>query len=605
MNEFMNLGITVPYGRTSGNIKTKCPKCSNSRHNKSDRSLSVNLDSGLFNCHYCGYSGMAYQKDEFRKAPKNYVKPTWNNRTEIDDRVVKWFEDRSISQETIKKLRITSGIEYIPQKQKECNVIQFNYFKDDELINIKSRTSDKCFKLVSGAELILYNIDSLKGEKEAYITEGECDCASFIECGYKPVVSVPNGANGTDYLDDYIEEYFDNKETIYIAVDTDKKGIQLRDDLVRRLGVERCKIVTYGEGCKDANEHLIKYGSYSLKERINKAEDIRVFGVFSIMDYETELDHLYQNGLQRGYTIGHDAFDRLISFEVGRVCLVTGIPGMGKSEFVDEIVVLLNILYGLKAAYFSPENFPMTYLISKLVSKLTGKKFGQSTLPRIEYDEAKGYLNDNFFSIYPDDDLTLDAILDKAKYLIKRKGVKILVIDPWNKLDHQVPIGMSETQYISKALDKISNFAKQYGILIFVVAHPTKMKKGNDGLFEIPTLYDISGSAHFYNKADYGITIHRDRVREVVLACIQKVKFKHLGEVGETEFKYNLNNGRYVPFWGQTQINWDNENYLLRIKRKLNDATQSDLDWNDSERFISITEDQFLSDTTPNDQLPF
>ena len=592
--DYKAFGIEIPFGRTSGNVKVKCPKCIDKRSNKRDKSLSVNLNEGIFKCHYCGFSGTIKQHHEMKK---QYVKPQWNNKTELSNKLVKWFEGRCISQNTLTKLRITEGIEWMPQKEAKVNTVQFNYFLNDELVNIKYRTGDKCFKLVSGAELVLYNIDSLKGAKECIITEGEIDTASFVECGFDAVVSVPNGANGTEYLDEYIE-LFDNIDTIYIAVDTDKKVLILREELIRRLGAEKCKIVAYGEGCKDANEHLILLGSHSLKTYLLKAQDVKIEGIFEVMDYESELDNLWQNGLQKGLTIGHSNFDNLITFEQGRLCTVTGIPGHGKSEFVDEIVVNLNLKYGFKFGYFSPENYPSTYLYSKLIPKLTGCPFTKERLNHGDYNQAKIYLNENIFNIYPEEDLTIESILEKAKYLVKKRGIKGLVIDPYNKIEHQIPSGMSETNYISKLLDKIIMFAQRYNVLVFLVAHPRKMAIQN-GIPESPTLYDINGSANFFNKTDFGITVYRDRVNEVSKIVVHKVKFRHLGNAGECEFKYNLNNGRYVPYYDGCRIDWDNENYL---KRTLKDReVQNSFNFKSSESAF-MSENEFI---TQDDNVPF
>lgn len=598
MSKYSDIGIEIPFGRTSGRVKTKCPRCSGQRHNKTDKALSVNLDEGLYKCHYCGWSGSVNEKKELYNhsyMPKEYKKPKWNNKTDLSDKMVEWFEGRGISQPTIKALQITEGLEYMPQKSKECNTVQFNYFLNSELINVKYRTGDKCFKLVSGAELILWNIDSLTGQKDAIITEGEIDALSYLECGFKSVVSVPNGANGTEYLDNYIE-LFDDKETIYIAADTDRKGVILRDELVRRFGPEKCRIVTYGPECKDANEHLIKYGKESLRITISNAEDIKIEGVFTLSDIRQQVDLLFQKGLSKGLTIGHYGFDRLISFETGRLCIVTGIPSHGKSEFVDEITTLLNTRYGLKFAYFSPENHPLPYLVSKLASKITGKPFDKEKLKPSEFEQVCAHIENNYFFINPEENFTIDTILEKASYLVKKSGIKGLVIDPYNAVEHQIPPGMNETNYISKLLGQLTDFARKKDVLVFLVAHPRKMNKNTSGVVESPNLYDINGSANFFNKADFGLTVYRDRVNDLVRIEVHKVKFKHLGHNGNINFKYNLDNGRYVEYHDETTIQWNNKSYLLPQN------TQSDIAF--SETTPPESKEDFFT-TLENKDLPF
>ena len=457
----------------------------------------------------------------------------------------------------------------MPQKEGKANTIQFNYYKNGELVNTKFRTGDKCFKLVKDAELLPYNIDAIKGCKECIITEGEMDALTFVECGMLNVVSVPNGANANlDYLDDYIEEYFDDKETIYIASDTDTKGVLLRDELLRRFGAERCRVLEYGEGCKDANEHLQKYGKESLLKVLADAPEIKLEGVFTVSDFEQSLDSLFEYGLQKGVTIGHECFDRLCSFETKRLCVVTGIPGSGKSEFIDEIAERLNMRYDWRFAYFSPENAPLAYHASKLIEKFTGKKFDKQHLTYGEYKTVKEHLEQNFFFISPHNDFKLDTILEKARFLVRRKGIKCLVIDPYNRLESEQG-NRNETQYISGVLDKLTNFAQLNDVLVILMAHPTKQPKNKDGIVEAPTLYDISGSANFYNKADFGIVVHRNRIDNTVEVHIQKVKFRHLGECGTALFKYNLNNGRYSPYQNGIEPDWDNENHLTRRRQEL------------------------------------
>lgn len=582
-------GIQAPFGAHSGNKKVFCPQCHDERRDKRDKSLSINLATGEFHCHYCGFSGCAAEKEDWerernwhnyapiRRQKPVYQKPKPRPTAPVSDRALAWFNGRGISAQTLTDMRITEGQEWMPQKQGQANTVQFNYFHNGELVNTKFRTGDKCFKLCTGAELLPYNIDAIKGCKECIITEGEMDALSFYECGRHDVISVPNGANANlDYLDDYIEEYFDDKETIYIASDTDTKGVLLRDELIRRFGAERCRVLEYGEGCKDANEHLMKFGQKSLLKCLSDAPEIKLDGVFTVSDFEQSLDALFEHGMQRGVTIGHPNFDRLLSFETKRLCIVTGIPGSGKSEFIDEIAERLNINYGWRFAYFSPENAPLAYHASKLIEKFTGKKFSRETLTYGEYKQVKEHIEQDFYFIAPpDNNFKVDNILDKAKYLVRRRGIKALVIDPYNRLESEQG-GRNETQYISELLDKLTNFAQANDILIILMAHPTKQPRNKDGVIEAPTLYDISGSANFFNKADFGIVVHRNRAENTVEVHVQKVKFRHLGECGTAQFKYNLNNGRYAPYTPGSEPVWDNENHIQReLLRRAQEAEQA------------------------------
>jgi twinkle protein len=582
--DFAAFGIDAPVGYGHGNKKCFCPKCHDERSNKRDKSLSIKLDTGEFLCHYCGWKGYAVVEDDWEKEqrreewrrehgiPQRREKPVYKRPkprpvTTMSDKVIAWFKSRGISEATVKSAKVTDGKAWMPQKNGEAYTVQFNYYLNNELINTKYRTGDKCFKLESGAELIPWNIDSIKGEKECVITEGEMDALTFLECGIKPVVSVPNGANANlSYLDDYIEDYFDDKDTIYIASDTDTKGVQLRDELLRRFGRERCRVLTYGESCKDANEHLMKYGKDSLLECLHNAPENKADGVFTVSDFELSLDNMWEKGWQKGCTIGHENFDRICSFETKRLCIVTGIPSSGKSEFIDEMAERLNIRYGWRFGYFSPENAPLEYHAAKLIEKFTGKRFSKATLPPHEYADVKQHLEQDFFFISPKD-FKLDTILNRAKYLVRRRGIKCLVIDPYNRLENEQG-SLNETQYVSKVLDKLMNFAQQNDVLVILMAHPVKIQKNKDGVFEVPTLYDISGSANFYNKADFGIVVHRNRVENTVEVHVQKVKFRNLGEGGTALFQYNLTNGRYSPYTAGTETKWDNDNHLWKKRQE-------------------------------------
>lgn len=628
MKSYSDFGIDIPSGRNSGKMKVTCPKCRDRRTNKRDKSLSVDLDKGVWHCHYCSWSGTIHVGERSHDAPKKeYRRPTPRPITTLSRKLVDWFNSRGISENTLKKMKINEGEHFMPQKGRKMNTVQFNYYLNGELINVKYRTGDKDFMLESGAELIPYNLDSITGQSECIITEGEMDCLSFVEIGKSNCISVPNGANSNlTYLDDFIDGWFEDKETIYIASDTDTKGLLLRDELIRRFGAERCKIVTYGDDCKDANEHLQKYGKESLENCLRNAKEVKVDGVFSLNDYEDELDSIYEHGLQKGFLVGHPNLDALISFETKRLFIVTGIPGSGKSEFIDEMCVRLNILYDFKVGFFTPENVPLQLHAVKLVEKLCGKKL-QSTphsehISPEQYARAKDYYRDNFFHVLPEDGMTIDNILAKAKYLVRRRGIRIFVLDPFNRIEHEQSRGETETQYISRLLNRMSAFAQQNDVLFILMAHPTKVKKDN-GNGGVPTMYDISGSATFFDKADFGMVVHRERdeSKNYTLVRVEKVKFRHLGQPGDATFKFNVINGRFIP-WKQSDgivVNFKAD-MVDMIKQKQNDEitipqTQIELPWNNlpssppltpfSQTTYNPDPDFPFGPTDPDEPLPF
>lgn len=552
------LAHSIELFRTTGEEKMTCPVCSETRKKKHIKCFSWNHSKQLGFCSHCEASfGLPREDKEIV-----YEVPTWKNNTKLSENVVKWFECRGISQRVLRELKITEGNEYMPQVSKKVNTIQFNYFRNGELVNVKHRDGAKNFKLHSGAELIFYNYDNVKESKEIVIVEGEIDALSLMESNIYNVVSVPNGGGSKnfEYLDNCIE-LFKEDVKIVLATDNDIVGVTLRNNLAARLGVENCKIVDFKDK-KDANEYLIKYGAEVLHETIMNAKQFPVDGVFSCDDFSGEIDYLYENGLKPALQIGLGDFDRNISFDFNRVYTFTGIPGHGKSEFVDQIAIKLNVLHNLKVAYFSPENFPLELHASKIIEKITGVRFNSQSLAKGDYEMVKDYYRKNFFSISPEDNFTVETILEKAKYLVKRNGVKVLVIDPYNTLEHKHNGKENEHEYVSRFMDIIRNFAKRNNIMIFLVAHPRKMPK-NNGIYEVPTMYDISGSSNFYNKTDFGVSIYRNFASGQTEVYVQKVKFKHMGEVGKVDFMWNKDNGRY-SYYDSKIDNWviDNQNYL-------------------------------------------
>lgn len=550
----------------NGENSMVCPECSKNRKpsNQKKKPFNWNNEKMVGYCNHCGTTFMLHREQK----EKEFTIPQWENRTGLTDKAVKWFTGRMIKQDVLNAMGVVSVKEWMPQFEKEVECIAFPYKKDGKVVNVKYRGSQKSFKVVSGAELILWNIDIVKTNSEIVIVEGEMDLLSYLCVGIKNVVSVPAGASSnSDYLNGYMD-WFNHVTKIYLAVDNDPKGYELRNELERRFGTERCAIVNFKD-CKDANEYLLKYGGIALADTIRDAIDIPVTDIVNLKAERDDIYNFYLHGEESG--LSWDAtFDEYCLWQTKSVAVITGIPGHGKSEFIDNIAVRLNIKYGMKVGYYSPENYPPYNHYSKLAAKIVGKRFRAPNLSPVEFDEVFDYIEKNFFFVSPEDDLTIENILNKGKYLVKKHGIKIFVVDPYNKIEHLRGKNETETEYISKVLDRLDMFAKRNDALVILSAHPTKMGRNKDGKIEVPNLYDISGSAHFYNKCDYGISIFRhfgdkdNPINEILVRFI-KIRFSYLGAGGEVKCKFNYNNGRYELF-EKDVLQWDNSNWLRKIE---------------------------------------
>ena len=566
MRNFANYQVDIRH-RTSGVIKTICNQCLPTRHNKRDRSLRVNIDTGHCHCYHCGADFYVPDDTEEREKaerqaarkrrvaaviPQHFQRPVFDaSKTTLSDATERWLvETRCIPQSVIAELRITEQEEFMPQFGAKERCVCFNYFEGGQLVNTKFRSGKKHFKMVQGAELIPYNIDSLIGQTSCIIHEGELDAASSIAAGFKGVISVPAGANSNlSWLDRFMETHFEDLEEIIIAVDTDSAGIRLRDELVNRLGAERCRVVAYGPDCKDANEHLVKYGLESLRIAIEQAVEVPLEGIFTAADLHGDLRALFDNGFGPGAETGWEEMDKICTYERRRNIIVTGTPGAGKSEWVDELVLRLCLRHQWKIGFFSPENIPIVYHLRKLIEKLTGHRF-QNGCGMTEglLARSEEFLAENVSHISLKGNATPDRVLAKARELVVRRGCRIFVFDPLNRFDHEPAPGQTETQYISNLLNKFTEFATQYNCLLILVAHPRKMNRNpTTGATPRVEMYDINGSADFYNKADYGIVVERDKEIGMTRVYVDKVKFKHLGVGGVATFVYDPVNGRYLP----------------------------------------------------------
>jgi twinkle protein len=496
-----------------------CPFCSADRKKKTDKCVSLFWNTGFFSCNHCGEKG---QLHTFKKKEniKTYSKPVLTSKTiDFSNKFIKYiFDVRRIDLDVAKALKIRESKEWMPQTKKEENCICFDYYFKDELINVKYRDGKKNFKLFKDAEKIFYNLDSIAYSDSCVIVEGEFDVLSFATAGVNNVVSVPNGFNlkgdlNLDYIDNYYN-YFEGKEVIYLAVDNDEAGQKGQKELIRRFGSEKCKIVDFGD-CKDANEYLIKYGKDSLANRIKLAKDVKVDGIFEISDVRESMLNGYRNGQNRGESTGVSEIDKAWSWRAGEVNLWTGYQNEGKSLLLNQLALIKTIISGWKFAVFSPENFPLDDFFNDLIETLIGKScdpfYKNNYMTENEYNYGMDLISKHFFVIYPDKDFKIQTIFDKTSYLVKKHGIRGLIIDPYNTVEHLINTGEREDLYISRFMSQLKRFGVDKDLSVNLVAHQLTARKNekDGGRYFRPELNNIKGGGTFADKADNVLYVWR------------------------------------------------------------------------------------------------
>lgn len=536
-----------------------CPKCDIRKGGTNDKDLAVNIEKGTWICFSanCGWTGA------LRKIKDKGYKPIISKSLVLEDKNYKYFADRGITKEVVERNKITKDKVFMPSLNKTVPVICFNYYVGDTLVNIKYRDLDKNFCQVKDGAKVFYKLNDLVGQTECIITEGEFDALSFEVAGYKNAISVPDGAinpvakNVTvklSYLDE-CAEYFENINRIYLATDNDSAGLRLREELARRLGKYRCWIVNYPDGCKDANEVLVRHGKEKLKELIEKAEPYPIEDVHLAKERLLQLLDIYDNGYPSGAKTGWANLDEYITFYDSCLTVINGIPSHGKSNFTDELMLRLSLKNGWKFGIFSPENAKIEIHLHRLCEILIGKPLiGSNRMDESELIDAVQFVNDNIYFILPkDENYTIDNILDNAKYLVLKHGIKALILDPWNAIIHDYGEN-NETEYTKKMLNQLLYFERNYGLHLFIVAHPAKMRKVKDSKkYEVPNLYDISGSAHWFNKTELGLTVYREYSEDLshtlhTTVYIQKVKHIFMGKTGFVKFNFDPSCQRFYEY---------------------------------------------------------
>jgi twinkle protein len=590
-DQLSNLGIKLR--RRSGQEKTTCPQCSESRRNKKDTSLSVNITEGTYNCHHCSWKGSVKQFQQ-KEMKKKFEKPDQSmlKSISLNEKVVAYSKARGISEETLKRFMIHAKEEWMPQTQKKERCIVFPYIRSGELINAKFRDGAKNFRLCKDAEMTFFGMQTLDGKHCAIITEGEWDALAAYESGFGKnyetvadkdgvvvehdlgrwaVLSVPNGASmgsqKLEYLDN-CSDWLSSIDEFVIATDGDEAGISLRDELVRRLGVEKCRILHYPSdavisnidgskrACKDLNEVLLSFGKDALISLVNESDALPVDGITYLGDIFPTMLENFRNGVKLSPTTRFGDFDEYFRWKKGDINVVIGYGNHGKTTFWLQMMLTKSIYDGWKWAIFSPENYPANDFYDDLVEMYAGKWLDK--MDEKEYVEACGFVNDHIFYVYPENEHDIESIHEKFRYLILKKGCDGVMIDPFNQLDKVQKPYERDDQYIGNVLKDIKRFALLNAVSYNIVMHPKNPSYNSDKSLPVVDMYDIAGGAMTGNKSDqiisyYRPNFHLDKNDPNVQVHIQKLKRRRTGgKLGQFEIKLNWSTKRYSDMFDHT-----------------------------------------------------
>jgi len=600
---YAELGISVDRCR-AGDCKTHCPKCHGSRRNQSDKSLSVNIDDGQWKCHHCQWqSGLTKEAQNAGRKVEMVSTPTFTpnvaprplNRsarptpvertfpTEPQPWAIDWLiKERGFSAEVIKDFQIGSSITRKDGEEKKT--IHLPYVYQGEIVNYKHRVMPKSWwqKGRNGESPVLFNLDAAEGAKTIVVCEGELDVIACHMAGWIGVSS-PDGAPGEVYdhstepptptgkvaevgskADAFLEpraaDILGAADRIIIATDDDLEGRKLGDHLVELFGAVKCWRVKWSDfGAKDANELLLKQGVKKLDEALSKARPVPLPGVRSLSAQKEALLYLYDNGYAKGVTSGWPEFDHYFTPEPGKLVVVSGYPGHGKTSWLNHFFMNLARLNNWNIGLYSPEMGEEGEMLGKFVQIALDAPFlpgSDKQVAREALETAIDWVGDRFWEIYCDESdnegfasLTVPQILTRAEPLVLKHGLKVLDIDPWNQLESSRGKGMTVDEYIAVSLSTIQRWGKRMGVMPVIVIHPRKPDSIKSAEEKGPEAYEAAGAAHWYNMADVFLSIHRDKSTADGLTTVTVKKHRKegiTGNLGSCQFKYHKATGRFI-----------------------------------------------------------
>lgn len=571
MKTFADFGITgIDLSVDAPNQQyTTCPKCSDTRSKRDAKCLTVWTKEGTWSCNHCGFGKGLSLKASGRPYKTIGFKPMHEEDARLEDlsqlatpEVAEFFKKRGLdfALAVANGVRITSR--FFPQSGKKKVAIAFPFTYDGEVINYKFRSLDKEFLKVKDADIPMYNLDAIGDCEYVVITEGELDALSFNQVGIT-AISMPDGA--PSQLSKNLEKkmaplerskfLFEHCDRIYVAVDNDTAGLALREEIIARIGIERCWIVSFPAGCKDANDVLRLHGERELSLCWQRARPATLSGQTLLGDLEAEFMEMADHDPPVGAETHWRRFNEHFTLHGGEVTVVTGVPLSGKSTFVDNIVMATALNNDWKWCVFSPEHDTL-YHVRRLSEIFVGKPFDRNRNGAMSHEDARAafrFVDEHTVWIGSDKEPnTLKFLLDNASDAVIRHGARGIVLDPYNYIDHAKDSRTAETDYVATFMRALVRFAQSHDVHVILVAHPRKVDRRHDGDYDQISLYSISGSAHFFNMTTNGIVLMREGLltlpphEQKTIVSIDKVKYATTGRTGRLEMFYDASCSRFV-----------------------------------------------------------
>jgi twinkle protein len=388
----------------------------------------------------------------------------------------------------------------------EC--VALPYIKSGEVFAAKFRRPEpKEWRSSQGVSRGLYNEDCLKaGTAPVVITEGELDALACIQAGFDRSVSLPDGWTEEGGKRDVLveaEQVLRAAPYVICAGDNDAAGASLPRTVANILLGHDVRYVTWPDGCKDASDVLMQFGEGELARCLVEAKRMDPPGGFI-----TGISDLPPLPTRTVLKMGMLPYDWRLAFEVGAMSVGTGTPGSGKSTFTTFAAYHVAKHNNVKVGMLSFETHP--YRTRDHLCRLECGKPWDDLSDR-QQAEVGATLDRSFRIVHRTFDAgshNLGWLKDMVYTLAVRDGCKMIIIDPWNELEHLPEPGENMTSYINFALQQIRVWAEQFDTHICLIAHPRKMM--TQGKPQAPTGYDIADSAAFFNKPSLGFTVHQE-----------------------------------------------------------------------------------------------